>query len=89
MRALLNSLGLSLWWATAIILAAGMALVGYRVSLGLKTPALIFPNASPAPAAGGGDTSRLGKRERWGRRRAGTRAQRWAHSACASSIPIH
>jgi protein dithiol oxidoreductase (disulfide-forming) len=48
MRALLNSLGLSLWWATAIILAAGMALVGYRVSLGLKTPALIFPNASPA-----------------------------------------
>lgn len=48
MRALLNSLGLSLWWATAIILASGVALVGYRVSLGLKTPALILPNASPA-----------------------------------------
>jgi hypothetical protein len=33
MRALLNSLGLTLWSSIAIVLAAGLALVGYRVSL--------------------------------------------------------
>ena len=33
MRALLNSLGLTLWSSIAIILAVGLAMVGYRLSL--------------------------------------------------------
>ncbi len=51
MRALLNSLGLALWGSIAIVLAAGVALVGYRVSLSLRdlTPAM---NAPPTGAAG-------------------------------------
>ena len=37
MRALLNSLGLTLWSSIAIVLAVGVALVGYRVSLGIRS----------------------------------------------------
>jgi tetratricopeptide (TPR) repeat protein len=36
MRALLNSLGLTLWSSIAIVLAVGLVLVGYRVSLSMK-----------------------------------------------------
>jgi tetratricopeptide (TPR) repeat protein len=36
MRALLNSLGLTLWGSIAIVLAVGLAVVGYRVSLSMK-----------------------------------------------------
>jgi hypothetical protein len=36
MRALLNSLGLTLWGAIAITLAAALAMVGYRVSLNYR-----------------------------------------------------
>ena len=35
MRALLDSLGLTLWSSIAIVIAVGLALVGYRVSLGV------------------------------------------------------
>jgi tetratricopeptide (TPR) repeat protein len=38
MRALLNSLGFALWGATAIILATGVAVVGYRVASTAKPP---------------------------------------------------
>jgi tetratricopeptide (TPR) repeat protein len=36
MRALLNSLGLTIWSSIAIVLAAGMALVAYRLSVSMK-----------------------------------------------------
>jgi tetratricopeptide (TPR) repeat protein len=36
MRALLNSLGLTIWSSIAIVLAVGLALVGYRVSVNMK-----------------------------------------------------
>ncbi len=36
MRALLNSLGMTLWSSIAIVLAVGLALVGYRVSLSMR-----------------------------------------------------
>jgi hypothetical protein len=36
MRALLNSLGLTLWSSIAIVLAVGLALVGYRLSSSMK-----------------------------------------------------
>ena len=36
MRALLNSLGLTLWSSIAIVLAVGLALVGYRVTLSMR-----------------------------------------------------
>jgi tetratricopeptide (TPR) repeat protein len=50
MRALLNSLGLTLWSSIAIVLAVGLALVGYRVSLIIRnSPAL----TSSAPTAAG------------------------------------
>jgi hypothetical protein len=51
MRALLNSLGLTLWSSIAIVLAVGLALVGYRVSLGIRNlpPMMSFP-----PTAGAG-----------------------------------
>jgi tetratricopeptide (TPR) repeat protein len=52
MRALLNSLGLTLWSSIAIVLAVGLAMVGYRVSLSIRnSPALmISPPTAPAPA---------------------------------------
>src|SRR5580693_9301732 len=52
MRALLNSLGLTLWSAIAIVLAVGLAMVGYRVSLSMKDlPATTgHPAMSVAPA---------------------------------------
>jgi tetratricopeptide (TPR) repeat protein len=55
MRALLNSLGLTIWSSIAIVLAVGLALVGYRVSMNLKeapqTAALAVSVASPPPAS--------------------------------------
>jgi tetratricopeptide (TPR) repeat protein len=49
MRALLNSLGLTLWSSIAIVLAVGLAMVGYRVSLSIRnSPALM---SSPPTAA--------------------------------------
>jgi tetratricopeptide (TPR) repeat protein len=49
MRALLNSLGLTLWSSIAIVLAVGLAMVGYRVSLSIgNSPALL---SSPSTAA--------------------------------------
>src|SRR5580704_3948500 len=52
MRALLNSLGLTLWSSIAIVLAVGLAMVGYRVSLSMKdSPGTIGrPAAGVAPA---------------------------------------
>jgi tetratricopeptide (TPR) repeat protein len=52
MRALLNSLGLTLWTSIAIILAVGLAMVGYRVSLSMKDspPTTGHPAAGVAPA---------------------------------------
>jgi protein dithiol oxidoreductase (disulfide-forming) len=52
MRALLNSLGLTLWSSIAIVLAVGLALVGYRVSLSMKDspPTIGHPAAGVAPA---------------------------------------
>jgi tetratricopeptide (TPR) repeat protein len=52
MRALLNSLGLTLWSSIAIVLAVGLAMVGYRVSLSMKDspPTIGHPAASVAPA---------------------------------------
>jgi tetratricopeptide (TPR) repeat protein len=54
MRALLNSLGLTIWSSIAIVLAVGLALVGYRVSMSMRdspqTAALAVGVASPAPA---------------------------------------
>jgi tetratricopeptide (TPR) repeat protein len=52
MRALLNSLGLTLWSSIAIVLAVGLAMVGYRVSLSLKDspPTMGHPAASVARA---------------------------------------
>jgi hypothetical protein len=56
MRALLNSLGLTLWSSIAIVLAVGLAMVGYRVSLSMKDspptmghPAASVASAPPAP----------------------------------------
>jgi tetratricopeptide (TPR) repeat protein len=56
MRALLNSLGLTLWSSIAIVLAVGLALVGYRLSLSMKDsaatmrpPTARIASASPAP----------------------------------------
>ena len=40
MRALLNSLGLTLWSSIAIVLAVGLVLIGYRVSLNTKDSSL-------------------------------------------------
>jgi hypothetical protein len=51
MRALLNSLGLTLWSSIAIVLAVGLALVGYRVSLGIRN---LPPMTSSQQTAGGG-----------------------------------
>jgi hypothetical protein len=51
MRALLNSLGLTLWSSIAIVLAVGLALVGYRVSLGIRS---LPPMMSSQPTAGAG-----------------------------------
>jgi hypothetical protein len=51
MRALLNSLGLTLWSSIAIVLAVGLAMVGYRASLSIRnSPAMM----SSPPAAGAG-----------------------------------
>jgi tetratricopeptide (TPR) repeat protein len=52
MRALLNSLGLTLWSSIAIVLAVGLAMVGYRVSLSMKdsAPTAGYPAVSVAPA---------------------------------------
>ncbi len=52
MRALLNSLGLTLWSSIAIVLAVGLAMVGYRVSLSMKDspPTTGHPATSVAPA---------------------------------------
>ena len=54
MRALLNSLGLTIWSSIAIVLAVGVALVGYRVTMSMKdspqTAALAVGVASPPPA---------------------------------------
>ena len=54
MRALLNSLGLTIWSSIAIVLAVGLALVGYRVSVSMKdspqTAALAVGFVSPPPA---------------------------------------
>jgi tetratricopeptide (TPR) repeat protein len=52
MRALLNSLGLTLWSSIAIVLAVGLAMVGYRISLSMKDspPTTGHPAASVAPA---------------------------------------
>ena len=52
MRALLNSLGLTLWSSIAIVLAVGLALVGYRVSLSMKDspPTIGHPAVSVVPA---------------------------------------
>src|ERR1700678_2425419 len=53
MRALLNSLGLTLWSSIAIVLAVGLAMVGYRVSLSMKDSPPTMGNAAagvaPAP----------------------------------------
>jgi tetratricopeptide (TPR) repeat protein len=56
MRALLNSLGLTLWSSIAIVLAVGLAMVGYRVStVGHPTagvaPAPPFPSVQPERGA--------------------------------------
>jgi tetratricopeptide (TPR) repeat protein len=52
MRALLNSLGLTLWSSIAIVLAVGLAMVGYRVSLSMKDspPTMGHPAANVALA---------------------------------------
>lgn len=52
MRALLNSLGLTLWSSIAIVLAVGLAMVGYRISLSTKDspPTIGHTAASVAPA---------------------------------------
>ena len=64
MRALLNSLGLTLWSSIAIVLAVGLAMVGYRVSLSMKicpddgasshqvAPAPLFAFPSVEPSSG-------------------------------------
>jgi hypothetical protein len=50
MRALLNSLGLTLWSSIAIVLAAALALVGYRVPLSMKgSPPTVSRPAAPTP----------------------------------------
>ncbi len=54
MRALLNSLGLTIWSSIAIVLAVGLALVGYRVSMSLKESpqtAALGTSVAPAPSA--------------------------------------
>jgi hypothetical protein len=47
MRALLNSLGFALWASTAIILATGVALVGYRVASTVRPPPAATEFVSP------------------------------------------
>jgi hypothetical protein len=54
MRAILNSLGMTLWWSTAIILAAGLAMVGYRGLLSSRSLDTLIdagPQALPAGEA--------------------------------------
>jgi tetratricopeptide (TPR) repeat protein len=52
MRALLNSLGLTLWSSIAIILAVGLAVVGYRVSLSTRhaSPTTIAEISTAGPS---------------------------------------
>jgi hypothetical protein len=50
MRALLNSLGLTLWSSIAIVLAVGLVLVGYRASLSIRNS----PAVMSRPAGAGG-----------------------------------
>src|ERR1700679_4250972 len=52
MRALLNSLGLTLWSSIAIVLAVGLVVVGYRVSLGMKgSPPTVSHSAASVVSA--------------------------------------
>jgi hypothetical protein len=65
MRALLNSLGLTLWSSIAIVLAVGLALVGYRVSLtignspaAMSSPPTLGDGVEAAPAMSYGSATR-------------------------------
>src|ERR1700691_5546923 len=68
MRALLNSLGLTLWSSIAIVLAVGLALVGYRVSLtignspaAMSSPPTLGNGVEAAPAMSYGSATRPSK----------------------------
>jgi hypothetical protein len=55
MRALLNSLGLTLWGSIAIVLAVGLAMVGYRASLKVRYSPVAM--SSPSMLGGGRQTA--------------------------------
>jgi hypothetical protein len=58
MRAILNSLGVTLWLSTAIILAAGIAMVGYRGLRSSQSIDALFSEGSPRQPANGADARR-------------------------------
>jgi tetratricopeptide (TPR) repeat protein len=51
MRALLNSLGLTLWSSIAIVLGVGLVLVGYRISLSRKDSPPTVSRSAPSMAS--------------------------------------